>query len=265
MNEEIYEGAEEQDLADPVNDDEVTLNDDDSTPGQQSSEDNSKFAAARRKAEAERDADRQRWATEKANLEAEIIGSLGLTDSKGTIIKSRAELNKYRDEQSANEMKALAMRLGVSEDDLSSAIEHHPSVVRAKGMEHEAQVRAAKERVDAQIKEITKIDPSIKNFEDLSKSESYPKVKELYGKGYSLEHAYLIANREALARKSADVAKQSALNGINSKNHLQNSQSGISGDGKITVPEETRKMYKLFHPEWTEKQITDHYAKYANK
>jgi hypothetical protein len=252
------EGAEVQELAEPAVDDEQTLADDDIV---NSNDDNSKYAAARRKAEAELRREREKHAEEKANLEAEIIGGLGLTDIEGNLITTRDGLKKHREVQAEEALKAFAMRSGVSEEELKRVIDSHPAVIEAKATKEAAQREAATKRLNEKIKNISSIDSDIKTVDDLVNSENYNEVKRRVAEGYDLVDAYKLANYDKLMSRSLDGAKQSALNHLNSKSHLTSTTFGASG-AEAEIPADIKQMYKQLLPGMSDKEISEHYAKY---
>ena len=260
-------GAEEQDPAAPAD---VDNDIGEGTTPADNNDENSRYAAARRKAEAERDRiiseERAKFEAEKAQLEADIIGSLGYTDpATGTLINSRDSLAKFRASQAEAEVKAFAQRSGISEEELSSIIDRHPAVVQAKAAQKQAEIAASKARLTEQLKEITRLDPDVKTVDDLLKSEKYNEVKDLVKQGYSLANAYKVVNLDRIISRSADTSKQTALNAINSKSHLIATSVDASGGNSVVIPDETMKMYKQFNPGWTDKQIAEHYARYKKK
>ena len=266
-NIEISIGAEEQDVTDPADIDAGAEEQEVTDPAIQTEQNNgkteadAKAAAARRKSEAELKAERERFARERATMESDLISSLGLVDSDGNIISTKEGLDKYREAQANAAIRDYAQRAGISESELSKIIEQHPDVMRAKAAQKQADVSAAKARVDEQIKEISKLDPGIKTVDDLINNDKYGQIKALVKKGYSLPDAFKITNFDRLASMKGDAGKQSAINSVNSKSHLTTTQVGAAGGTVASVPEDIKAYYRQINPGITDEEISKHWAK----
>ena len=255
MNKEVSLGAEEQDIADPadtVGAEEQGVAAPASTDSK--TEEDSKYAAVRRR-------ERERFERERDALETNLIGSLGLVDSAGNVINTKEGFERYRNEQAQAELKAFALRSGLNEEELSSFINSHPDVVKARESQRQAEASAAKERINTQIKEISSIDPDVKSVEDLVERPEYPEIREMVKKGYSLSDAYKLVNFERITSRRSDAGKQSAINSINSKAHLTPTQLNSSGGTVAVVPEDIKAYYKQINPGITDAEIAQHWAK----
>ncbi len=127
-----------------------------------------------------------------------------------------------------------------------------------------AQAEADKTRMNAQIEQISKIDPLVKDRSDLLK---IPEAKQLYDyvkRGYALEDAHALATRQRLEGSRIDAARQQALNNNRGKDHLQ-SAGNSRGNGAISVPPEVKKMYKLMNPGASEAEIQAHFNNYMKQ
>ena len=148
----------------------------------QSPEDNAKYAAARRKAEAERDA-----AIEKAQAEArayaertvaEALKAMGMQNPySGEPIDTKDKLDAYMERHAQEQKTTLLRRSGMSEKELGELIEDLPEVKeareakkRAEDAEKQAREMQARASIDRQIEEIGRLDPTIKSVADLTAS-----------------------------------------------------------------------------------------------
>ncbi len=285
------EGVEAQEVADPAEIDEsgAGIEDDaasdtdgdgagevlDMAPAAQSPVERARFAAARRKAEAERDA-AVKLAREEAAREAqravdETVASLGITNPfTGKLIRTKAEYDAYQNAAQADRREKLIKRAGITDEEYKEFVENLPEVQAARAMKEQAgaAVRsaneaAARQKVEEQLLEIAKFDPSVKTLADLVKTENYQKVYDLVKKGYELSDAYKLANFDRVQKSTADASRQAALNAAAGKGHL--SGTSARGSGGVTVPAEVAEMYREMNPGATDAEIQKHYNRYAKK
>lgn len=278
------EGAEAGEVADPSEEEPGTPAGEDgsgegsgSADGGQSAEDNARYAAARRAAEAERDA-----AVARARQEAqqqyeaqmtEFFRKAGLTDSfTGKPITSMDEFNswnqRFQDEKLQKDLKAGKL----TAEQISQVVGNHPIVKQAQQViqqnekvQQEARQKQAKANIEAQVQEIAKLDPEIKDLESLLKSEGYDKVYGYVKQGYALADAYKLAHFERLSQRSAAAARQQALNSVAGKNHMVRTPAKGNAPETVQVPKEILEQYRLFMPKATDAEIRAHYAKSIKK
>ena len=119
------------------------------------------------------------------------------------------------------------------------------------------QQEQAQERIKAELAEISKHDPNIKEVKDLLAMENFTQFREYVNKGLSYKDAYFLANRESMAAAQAKAARQQAMSNARSKEHLN--PTNVQGDGALSVPAEQMKMYRMMMPNATTAQIQAHY------
>lgn len=156
-------------------------------------------------------------------------------------------------------------------ESLATAIGNHPVMQQAaQAMQQQEQQRRQQERevdqarIQTEIQEIGKLDASIKTVQDLL---NMPRAKEFYdfvGKGYSFLDAYRLANFDALTARTAEAAKQQALNNARGKDHL-NATGNPRGEGAMQVPAKDMAMFRMFNPNATEAEIQVYYNKYKKQ
>lgn len=240
----------------------------------QSPEDNAKYAAARRKAEAERDA-----AIEKAQAEArayaertvaEALKAMGMQNPySGEPIDTKDKLDAYVKRHAQEQKTTLLRRSGMSEKELGELIEDLPEVKeareakkRAEDAEKQAREMQARASIDRQIEEIGRLDPTIKSIADLTASANYQEVYDRVKQGYTLMDAYKLANWDRLQKNALSAAQQAARN-AGSKAHM--AAHSARGTGTVTVPAEVIAEYRQMMPGITDAEITAHYNKYKQK
>lgn len=248
----------------------------------QSKEENAKYAAARRKAEAERDLAIQKAREEtRAQMQAELnesIKALGLLNpyTKEPIV-DKAGLDAYRQRFEIEKKSRFAKKAGMNDEEFEQFVNDLPEVkeARAKAAQAEEAQRAvraeqAKAEIERQMAEITAIDPEIKTLEDLRKMDNYQRFYDLVKRGNTLTDAFRLvnldkaeaANAQAI-QSAAERAQQAALNRVNSKSHLD--RTTTRGAGAVTVPADIIAEYRTFNPDATDAEIRAHWAKYQKK
>ena len=119
----------------------------------------------------------------------------------------------------------------------------------------------AKARVDAELAEIHKMDPTINTVEDLLSMPSAKAFYDLVRKGNSFLDAFRLANFDRLQTARAEAARQQAMNNARGKDHLTGTGTP-QGTGAATVPADEMRAFKLFNPTATEAEITAWYNKH---
>lgn len=274
------EGEEVQEAADPATEDNVGANEqeaaepageshveegaetgqkpsDESSHHVQTDEENARYAAMRRKAEAD--------AEKRMNAELDkSIASLGLTDPyTNKPITNHAEMQAYRQRFVEEQRKEMQEKAGMSPEDYQRFVDSLPEVQAGKAAQQKVMDLEIRAKIDSQMREIQMISPEIKSMEDLSKLDNFDKLYDMVGKGYELADAYKVLNYDKLTAKAAEAAKQQALNSIGGKNHLQ--PVTPRGQGAVPVPADVAAEYRALMPEATDAEIQAHYNKYARK
>ena len=238
----------------------------------QTADENARYAAARRQAEAERDkaiseANRRHEAEQR-----ELITSLGLVNPyTGKPVTTKEELTAYKTASAEAHKKSFMEKNGLDDAAYNKFVGQLPEVVKANEAIAKAEAAAqsaksteARQRLDAEIEIISKLDPDIKSAEDLFKTEKYSEVLKHVRKGVSVSDAYKIVNFDKLAARSAAAERQRTLNAQTSKGHL-NSTAAAHGQHLPPVPADEKEMYLLFNPEMSDEDIARDYHKRTKK
>lgn len=223
----------------------------------QTKEDNARYAAIRRKAEQEAEA------RAKSQID-EVFKGLGLTNPyTGKPITTKEEYDEYSAALAEEKRSNVRESSGMSEAEFNQFVENLPEVREAKNAKQAYDQMRQKAALDAQIAELTKIDPEIKTVDDLMKHEKYPEIYEAVKNGSSIVGAYKSVCFDDLINRAAERGRQTALNNQAGKQHMESSVQ--HGQGAMTVPREVFEQYKLFMPKATEAEITAHYNKHHKK
>lgn len=252
----------------------------DDEPEEQSPEENAKYAAARRKAEKERD---DAIAAERARSDAaiqDILDKAGFVNPyTGQPVKNKAEFDAYitrRNDEAAREAAAKRdkelRKAGLSQETINGIVNEHPAVIQAREMAQREAARvqqeraaAAKRMIDEDIAQIAALDPDIKTVEDVFKSENANKVLDLTRRGYRLSDAYRIINNDKIVDRQVEsrlkAATQAEINKKASKDHLKATGKGKTG-GEEPLTQEEIGYFRQWMPNATPDQIRAYKAKY---
>lgn len=239
----------------------------------QTAEQRRENAARRRQAETQAAVD-QAVAAEREKHQKELADFFQAASLKNTItgkpITSMEEFNAWKQDFAAAKLQRELKAGKLTPEALNQAIAQNPAVQQVQQMareSEEAKRRAAeaeaKVRIDAELKEIGKMDPTIKGPEDLLKM---PKAKEFYAyvkRGFSFLEAYKMANFDTLTTRTAEAARQQAMTNARGKNHLTGTRQ--QGAGSLTVPADELAMFRAFNPDATDEQIQEFYNRSKNK
>lgn len=266
---ETTAGEEVQEPAEPAADEETQEEAPKEEP--KKTDQDAKFAAARRKAERDAEIAKIRQeAQEEANQKFEqFFANSGLVNPyTRQPIRSKAEYDAYRVQYEAEQKASLLKKSGMSDAEFQAFVSGLPEVrqareaqAKAEAAEREVRAEQAKLKVAEQLKEIQAIDPNIKELKDLAKLETYPQLYDMVKRGYSIADAYRLSNFDALTQKAAEASRQAAMNAAKSKEHLNPTVQ--RGAGAVTVPEDVKAEYLAFNPGATEAEIQKHYQKYV--
>ncbi len=233
-------------------------------------EENAQYAAARRRAEREKNDEIARLRADYTRREDALIASMGFVNpDTGKVVRTRGEYDAALGAINRQKTVELARRAGVDEATFNRLVEMSPAVMEANEVKRRAQEEAAAARVERikqelreEVAEIVKLDPAVKSIEDLRAAENWSQIEEKMLRGYSLLDAYRLANMDAISERRAAAARQQALNSATQKQHMQRSEQ--QGAGSVSVPSSVKAMYRQLNPKATDAEIERHYAKYQN-
>lgn len=227
----------------------------------QGKEQNARYAAARRKAEAERDAAVQKARDEADGLLKDVLAASGLTDPfTGKAVTTREEFEQYRKSQANEKRRSIQRKAGMTDAEFDGFIESLPEVQAAKQAQAAAEKAAqetrqaqAQARIDAEIAEIGKLNPEVKGVGDLSKLPEYGEIYAMVQRGYTLLDAYKLVNLDALTSRAREAGKQQARNAADGKTHMGKTKSRGAGDVELT--QEELAQFRIFNPAATEDEV----------
>jgi hypothetical protein len=144
---------------------------------------------------------------------------------------------------------------GIDPDEIErivdSKLENHPSVLAAKEAEANHQLMSNFNELQSEYADLVKEPKDVPDDVWLRWNDGKS--------GLSLTEAFTLVNRKEIIAKQSQIAKQTALNNLNGKQHIKGN-GGANGDLEtVTVPDDVFKMYRQLNPKATEKDILKHY------
>lgn len=207
----------------------------------------------------------------KGQMEA-FFSRAGLKNTvTGKPITTLEEFDAWRADLDAAKLQKDLKAGKLTPEALRSAVEQTPAIQALK-KQQEQQAAAdeqrrqaeAQARVNAELAEIHKLDPTINTVEDLLSMPGAKAFYDLVRKGNSFLDAYRLANFDRLTTARAEAARQQALNNARGKDHLTGTGTP-QGTGAATVPPDVKAEYLAFNPDATDAEIQKHYNRYMEK
>ena len=232
--------------------------------GVHSAEENARFAAARRRAEAQFN---QRIQQERQAAKDEMVRQMyegQLDPYTNKPINSEADLQAYQQAYQREQEQLTRNQMqqaGLDPDILDRMIENNPKVKRAEQLTAQFEAAEGERKMSEAIKEISRLDPSITDVAALANHPNAPVFNEYVNRGYSLVDAFRLANFDTLTGKKAAAAKQQAMNNVNGKSHLTTTAGNAGGDDIVIDPQEMQMMKHAF-PNLTHAQLVAKFKKY---
>lgn len=193
-----------------------------------------------------------------------FVVSLGLKsphDNKP--ITTVEELTEYRKQADRAQLEKDLKTGKITPEHIKKIVADMPELQpekEDKAPDEDPQVKAA---IEADIKRISELDPSIKSIEDFVKMENHDRFYELVKRGNNFYDAFCMANMDKLVEMKAKAEARKRANLANSKKHMTSKSS--RGQGAVTVPPDVMAYYRELMPDATEAEIQKHYNKTIKK
>lgn len=239
-----------------------------------SMEQRKQFAARRRQQEQQAaiDAALQEEKKRSEGVLKDLFERVGLKNTfTGEPITTMEQFNEWDQKFKAEKLQQELAAGKLTQEGLNAAISEHPMVkqaaeiVRQHGVqEAQHQQEAFQAKVDDQIAQIGKLDPSIKSVNDLL---NMPTSKEFYAyvhQGHDFLSAFKLANFDRLTAANAEAERQRAMNNARGKEHMT-PVGNNRGSGALSVPAKELAYYRAFNPNATEADIQVHFNKYKKQ
>lgn len=289
------EGANGQEVAEPAADDPITIPGTQSEPGAdpvdpeqdsgaadggqvQTPEERRANAARRRQQEQQQAVDaavaaaRQEEQARSAAAIKDLFEKAGMKNTiTGEPITTMEEMQQWQRQLRQAQLEKDLKAGKLTAEGLNQLIADHPDVQKAGEIQRQQeqqraqQVQAeARARIEGELAEIGKLDPTIKSTGDLLKM---PKAKEFYAyvqKGYSFIDSYRLAHFEEITQRNAEAARQQAQAAARGKEHLT-VVGNPRNTGAASVPADQMQLYRMMNPGASEADIQKHFNKYQKR
>lgn len=260
------EGEEEQDVADPAGEDDEPTGNEDSEDGDeepvksgkksQSAEENASFAAARRKAEREKEAALQ---AEKEKFNSLIAEAGFVNPFDNTPVKTMEQLEQYAELARTERLNSIRSKSGMSEEEFSEMVNGLPEVREAKALAAQAMEERMQRQMEQHIAEISKLNPNIRTMEDLGKDPKFPEIREKVRQHkIPVSDAYRLVYHDEIVQKATERAQASAHRAAAGKSHMKKT-ADPRGKTDSVVPADVAEMYRIFDPSLTDEEIRKDY------
>lgn len=229
----------------------------------QTPEENAKFAAARRAAEAREKAVR----AEMERLDAQVAAQFGnytnpLTGEPVRSVQGYFDaLNAQK--QMAEAQKQMQEQGALTPELINQMVESSPLGRQVQQVLAHQQEMEQFQMIDNELAIIHEIDPSITTASDLANVENFAEIESYWKRGYTISDAFKLANFGKVSKQSIDAIKQSAINQAKSTSHLQATTSISDDTGKdmVDIPADELVFWKECYPELSMKQLKEKYNK----
>lgn len=248
MEDELENGVDTQEAAEPEQEvseqEEVTDQEGGQEPGEEPESSgpeqepaipDSVWATARRRAEADAqrraDAEVARRCAGKTNP----LTGKPITTQKEYWEAIDAQAQMRRDAAIQQAAKRLNPREAAA---FTQAIKNDPEKIamqaRLENLERMEAQKQAEQQLNADLMEIGRIDPSIKNINDLAARPEFNAILGLVNRGYSVVDAFKVTHYDAAVQNSTAAGKQAARNEVRGKTHLaaHGGENSASGSGR---------------------------------
>ena len=262
--EEVQEAADLAEDETEADADETDVEEGAVEPSVQSAEENARYAAIRRKAEA--DAQR-RYEAEMGQMNQQIAAMCsGITHPlTGQPITN---VHDYIDALAIQQRQANESELqekGVDPALINRMIETNPVVMQAQQVIESNNAAMAGAALQRDLAELSKIDPNIKDINDLANMPTFPQMLDFVARneGVSIVDAYKVFNFGNAIHQTNQAARQQAINQMRGKDHLATQNGVAQEDDYVEVPPEIMSRFKSEGK--TEKQIRSLYKSVKGK
>ena len=124
---------------------------------------------------------------------------------------------------------------------------------------YDAEREKQKSVFEAEMKQISGDDPTVKSVEDLKEKPYFAELYEKVKAGYSLYDAYRLVTYEDHDKRTAEKARRQAMSSAAGKSHLRPAQS--RGGELSSPPSDVLAEYRIFFPGASDAEIARLWAK----
>lgn len=216
---------------------------------------NAAFASMRREVEAAR--------KQVAEIDAMYAKQFGqyTNPETGAPIRSAKDYAEAMEAQERMRMREQLKANDIDPNLIDNMIANSPAVRAAEAATAELNDMKAQQKLEADIKAVLALDPSLNGVDDIYKDPNLPEMIEKVRTGMSFIDAYKVVNFDRLSGAKGEAAKQAAINQVKAKNHLATGASLDVTDTNEDIPAAQLEMYKEAFPEKSMSELKALYNK----
>lgn len=264
MHDEMETGVNETEIAEQSTD--VTETTEPSTEEQapetetaeiaepQSEEDNARFAAARREAEARMRAVQQ----SQAQLDSEFANLFaGYTNPvTGEPIRTAQDYLQAMQVQMRETQNQQLREAGLDPELIDKAISQSPVIRQAQQVIQQHNNESARQMLQEDIQKVIEFDPTVNSEQDvLTQPNIQEVIQYVQNTGLRFADAYKLVNFTRLQSIQTDAAKQAAINQARSKGHLSTGPNANGESEGVDIPANELAQWKSWFPDKSAKEL----------
>lgn len=225
----------------------------------QSAEENAKYAAARRRAEAEFN---QRQQAMDAEFARRFEGYENPITHKP--IRNQREYFEALDAQEKlkrdEELQSKGIDPQLFEDMVNRQVNNNPTVLQAQQVIQRANQEHFANETAKSVREISALNPNIKTLDDVFALPNFNELLTLVERNnISLADAYKLKNFDSLMAGKVASAKQAALNNMNGTSHLSQTGGVAEKSNEVEIPAGELAQWKRAFPNATHAELRKKY------
>lgn len=221
----------------------------------QSAEENARYAAARRDAEAQM----RQFKQQQAQIDNQFAQMFGKYKNPvtGQPITNAAQYLEAMQAQERLKMQEQLKSAGVDPQVLDKAIANSPVVQNAQRLQEQFTAQQVQSMVAEDMKAIMRIDPTKQSEQDIVSDPSYGQALAYVQEhpGVRLSDAYKLVNFDRLKSSSIAAAQQAAVNQAKSKQHMKTVSGSAGNDGEVDIPASELAKWQAFFPDKSAKEL----------
>lgn len=202
----------------------------------------------------------------------DLFAKAGLKNTfTGEPITNLDQFHAWNKQFEANRLQQELKSGKLTVEGLNQVVSQHPAVQQAQQLIQQQQTQQAQQKqaadmakIEAEIAEISKLDPAIKGVADLLNMPTSDQFKGYVAKGYGFLDAFKLSNMDRLATAKAEAAKQEAMNNARGKDHLK-ATGNARGSGAASVPPNQMAIFRQMNPGASDAEILKFYNNYLSR
>lgn len=141
---------------------------------------------------------------------------------------------------------------GIDPSILDKVISNNPIIKEAQAVIANSQMQEAERRLQSELEEIKKLDPTIKTVADIPNMDQ---IVNMVKGGVTFLNAYKVANLDSVVNNAKASARQTAINQVRGKAHMTGIDSLADNNTDLEVPTAELSMYKEMFPNKSVEEI----------